>query len=104
MTEPYFRGFHAIGEVAKKADRIAANARFLPHIRVLRLYRRDYDLVARWPNAAKLHGFEFAQGVISFKGFQITFDGSAERYVNKTSALLEVDHTRPLTPLAAPHA
>lgn len=80
MTEKYFRGFHAIGEVAKKARRIADNAAFLPNVRTLRLYRRDYDLVARWPNAAKLHGFEFTAGVMSFHGFQLAYDHTAQRY------------------------
>lgn len=80
MTEPYFRGFHAIGEVAKKAQRIADNAPFLPNLRTLRLYRRDYDLVKRWPKAAALHGFEFTADAISFRGFAVAHDGTRPRY------------------------
>ncbi len=86
MTEKYFRGFHAIGEVAKKAQRIADHAgRFTRGMVILRLYRTDYDLVARWPNAAKMHGFEFSEGLISFKGFRVAYSSGAERYARATS-------------------
>jgi len=101
MTEKYFRGFHAIGEVAKKAQRIADHAgKFSRDLRVLRLYRTDYDLVARWPNAAKMHGFEFSEGVISFKGFRVAYSTGPERYAKPTSG----DRPPPLTDGAAPRA
>lgn len=81
MSEPYFRGFHAIGEVASKARRLAEHcAKFTDCVRVLRLYRRDYDLVARWPKAAALHGFEFTGPAISFQGFKVECDTSRPRY------------------------
>lgn len=118
MTDSYFRGYHAIGEVAAKAKRLAEHAgRFTRDLKVLRLYRRDYDLVARWPNAAKLHGFEFTGAVISYGGFRIDCDRTPERYpVNRPKTGGETvdlcpaegspcgDRHPPLSEVAAPPA
>jgi len=81
MPDKYFRGFHAIGEVAKRAQPLAAfMATHHPESQSLRIARSDFDLVARWPKAAALHGFEFGAGQIKFMGFNVIHNNSTPRY------------------------
>lgn len=82
MTEKYFRGWHAIGEVMERVTKLAEHQqKFHPDAPSIRLFRKDYDLINRWPKAGVMHGFVYVEeGVIQFKGFVLSYDRSPKRY------------------------
>lgn len=81
MTESYFRGYWAIGEVAAKVKKLAEHhTKFHPEAPVLRLYRKDYDLIVRWPKAGRMHGFDYVGDCVKFMGYELSFDRTAPRY------------------------
>lgn len=49
--------------------------------RHLTLHRKDYDLIARWPKAGKMSGFEYSvEGLITYKGIVLGYDKRPGRY------------------------
>lgn len=49
--------------------------------RHLTLHRKDYDLIVRWPKAAKLAGFAIsAEGILTYKDIVIGYDKRPGRY------------------------
>lgn len=86
MAEKYFRGFHAIAEVVERMVKLADHQqKFHPH-ESLRLFRKDYDLLARWPKAAAMHGVMVEGETLVFKGFTLTYDRTQKRYQSDVHA------------------
>lgn len=85
MSDKYFRGFHAIGEVAERMKKLAEHCQKFHACSSLRLYRKDYDLLVRWPKAAELHGITQSGGVPYFMGFKLDYDRTEKRYPTKAA-------------------
>lgn len=76
-----FRGIRGIEEIAvKMAKLVDYLTRYRPDVKQLILSRPDYDLVARWPKAANVLGFDVTHNGIFYKGFQLTFNTEHGRY------------------------
>ena len=55
--------------------------KYKPEPRHLTLHRKDYDLIARWPKAAKLAGFSISEeGIVTYKDIVIGYDKRPGRY------------------------
>jgi hypothetical protein len=67
-----FRGYHAIGAVAKTLKTLAEG---LAHRRLpatyITLRAKDYDLITRWPQAAALHEIFVNEGTLHWHGFTL---------------------------------
>lgn len=88
--EKYFRGFHAIKEVAQRLTPIVDHAKkFSPDMTQVRLFAKDYDLVERWPKAAAMHGFTFDGDAIFFHGMVLRSYDSVPRYKAKLREWLD---------------
>lgn len=79
MTAGYsFRGYAALTDVK---SRIAPLAQSLtatrPSCRVLTVRRPDLEVIARWPEAAGVHGFYSNDGVWYWQGFELRADHGA---------------------------
>jgi hypothetical protein len=83
MTEKTFRGFLAIGEVVERMKPLAEHQKKYHQTEYLTLFRKDFDLLARWPKAAELHGVSQQGGVLVFMGFKLRFDKTEKRYAER---------------------
>jgi hypothetical protein len=54
----------------------------------IRLFRRDYDLIARYPNAGKMCGLKYDddKGRITYQGAELIPDAGEPRYRQKKAA------------------
>jgi hypothetical protein len=80
-TSP-FRGYRGIEMITLMiAPMVEWLLKYKPDPRKLTLTRKDYDLVARWPKAGKMLGFEYPeQGLIVYKGIVLGYDRKPQRY------------------------
>lgn len=83
-----FRGYHGIKEIL---DEITPLVDFIlkykPSLKHMTLNRKSYDLIARWPKAGAMHGFEYSkEGIVSYKGIVLGYDKRPGRYSESTSA------------------
>lgn len=77
-----FRGYRGIESIATMmAPMVEWLLKYKPDSRHLTLARKDYDLIARWPKAGKMLGFEYsAEGIVTYKGIVLGYDKKAARY------------------------
>jgi hypothetical protein len=77
------RGYIGIQEVLQRAAPLAEwQLKYRPDMKVLRLKRVDYDLIARWPNAGKLQAIpvSYADGKITWQGLELQCHVGPSRY------------------------
>lgn len=91
MTEAsHFRGIQGIREIKTRMARLAHwNKQFRPDVRTLALGRKDFDLIARWPKAAKVEGFDVTHNGIFFDGFQLNYASGQGRYETRSKSQQE---------------
>lgn len=76
-----FRGIKGIRDIKAEMEPLAAwYAKFKPDVTILTCSRVDYDLIARWPKAAHVEGFDVTENGIFFKGLRLTYDTGEGRY------------------------
>jgi hypothetical protein len=76
-----FRGYRSIELVRQKIEKLVAWLRaHKPDTKRITLYRREYDLIARWPKAGRFLQFEYRDGEIYYREFHLVADNSAARY------------------------
>jgi hypothetical protein len=76
-----FRGIQGIREIkARMTQLVAWYAKHKPEVRELVIERTDYDLIARWPKAANVEGFDVTDNGIFFSGMRLTYTTGQGRY------------------------
>lgn len=77
-----FRGLRGIEDIkAMMAPMVDWLLAYKPEPRHLTLHRKDYDLIVRWPKAAKLAGFSIsAEGIVTYKDIVLSYDKRPGRY------------------------
>lgn len=76
-----FRGIQGIREIkARLLPLLEWYRQFKPEVSELVCEREDYDLIARWPKAANVEGFDVTDNGIFFKGMRLTFATGEGRY------------------------
>lgn len=85
-----FRGIQGIREIKSRISRLAQwNKKFRPDIRTLTLARKDFDLIARWPKAAQVEGFDVTHNGVFFDGFQLNYSSGEGRYETRAAVTQE---------------
>lgn len=76
-----FRGIQGIREIKTRMETLVDWYRqFKPGLRELVVDRKDYDLIARWPKAANVEGFDVTDNGIFFSGMRLTYATGQGRY------------------------
>jgi hypothetical protein len=77
-----FRGYNGIKEIKTMIEpMIEWLLKYKPEPQHLKLHRKDYDLLVRWPKAGAMHGFEVsAEGIVTFKRVILGYDKRPGRY------------------------
>jgi hypothetical protein len=76
-----FRGIQGIRDIKARLEPLADYyIAFKPSVTELICSRADYDLVARWPKAAAIEGFDTSDAGIFFQGLRLTFATGEGRY------------------------
>lgn len=83
MTDRVFQGYRLIEGILGRVKPLAEWSRqFKPEQLHLTVSRNDHDILLRWPNAAKAHGFDVISGrEVWYRGLEITYDGGPRRYL-----------------------
>lgn len=77
-----FRGIKGIRDIKAEIEPLEKWYRaFRPEVQVLTISRIDYDLIARWPKAAHVEGFDVTDNGIFFRGMRLSYDSGEGRYV-----------------------
>jgi hypothetical protein len=77
-----FRGIKGIRDIKAELQPLAEwYLKFKPEVDTLTCSRIDYDLIARWPRAANVEGFDVTDNGIFFKGLRLSYDTGEGRYV-----------------------
>ena len=82
MTDSLFRGYRGIEEIVRRMTPLHQWTRgFKPDQKHLRLHRRDYDLIKRWPKAAHCHDIIVMEnGEVWWHGLELVYDQGLSRY------------------------
>lgn len=76
-----FRGIQGIREIKTRMTALVAwYQQFKPGLREIVIDRKDYDLIARWPNAATVEDFDVTDNGIFFQGMRLTYTTGQGRY------------------------
>jgi hypothetical protein len=76
-----FRGYRGIEIIRNKVMQMALWLRqYARNCRHITLYRREYDLIKRWPKAGAFWKFEYRDGRIYFDEFELKPDSGVTRY------------------------
>jgi hypothetical protein len=96
MTDSLLRGYRGIGEIIEKMRPLMEWTRqFNPGQQHLRLARKDYDLIRRWPKAAHCHEITVLEsGEIWWRGLELVYDSGLSRYA-KLKAPEQLDVEKP---------
>lgn len=104
MSDKQFRGYWAIAEVVARMKKLAEHyAKFHPR-KTICLYRKDYDLLARWPKAAALHGIRQEGKTLVFMGFELGYDKTEKRYAREIEVGAEMPSLEKAQSFCANHA
>lgn len=85
MTENVSKGYWSISELVQRMAPLAEwTKRFKPEQGYLRLSRKDYDLIRRWPKAAHSLEIEVTKSGAWYRGLELTYDAGPKRYQKPT--------------------
>lgn len=86
MTDSVFRGYRGIDEIIQRMQPLVDwTKKFKPEQQCLRLERKDYDLIKRWPKAAHCHGIDVVGNEIWWQGLELVYDSGMSRYAKLSS-------------------
>lgn len=82
MADSYFRGMRAIEEVLERLKPLAEwTKQFKPEQRHIVLQKKDFDVIERWPKAARVVGFHVGEHGVYYQNLRLYPDHGRGRYV-----------------------
>jgi hypothetical protein len=81
VAEGVSRGYWGIREITERMQPLVDwTKQFKPKQQCLRLVKKDYDLIKRWPKAGHSLGIDYTLTEIWWQGLELVYDASLGRY------------------------
>lgn len=91
VADAVSRGYWGIREITERMQPLVDwTKQFKPEQRCLRLARKDYDLIKRWPKAGHSLGIDYVNTEMWWQGLELVYDSSLGRYA-KIEAPQQID-------------